>query len=502
MVAGLAHNVDQSGGGTSVTLTHCRSHRVTEDDFLGIFSQELSTTAVASKTVATVLDAQDLYNKGDWKKLKFLIDATDQQMGLRLQDLYKKRNQAAGSQPSKSDVQLGDRPTNSPDIANVPGIQSFAGILAVPPPQADFSAAATNSSDTTDTQELTLLGEVQKARSVDGRKVVFVPTHAGVLQSGKRKGPNNGKVVQVQVHSDAAFMLTSSGAALDSNSASLGVLHDKATLSDFTGNRTQKKVPSSDKRYFLWKKVTIYEGGVPGKQTVAKTVPVEEAMRPAWFSPLYSNWFIGDQIYRPFFGTGSIVDQALFQAVDRNNNVNATFGTGRAQQQQLLADLASADGDRIKITQILENAKAKNISDVPDVESALDALAYIYGEIRRLGLDVHKFVHDYTKRPIASMEDMFGSYDLQYEIDGKKLKLVQGTPGFHSSAIDSTAASAGKLLGLLDNPDLPLPRLKTTGKSDVLSPLIDPRPGRREKVQAYLEEINAGSGTLGIGVQG
>jgi hypothetical protein len=225
-------------------------------------------------------------------------------------------------------------------------------------------------------------------------------------------------------------------------------------------------------------------------------LPVEEALRPPWFSPLYSNWFIGDQIYQPFFGTGSVVDLALFTSP----NGQASFGTGRAEQQDLLTQLRDADGDNAKILQILDKEKAKSISDVPDVESSADALAYVYGEVRRLGLDVHRFIHDYTRRPIATMAEILGSRDLEYKLSGDHLALVHGTPGFHSSAI---ADVGGQLRGLLDNPDLELSRLKrNAGVKAPLSRDLDPRPGRRERVVAYLDEINASSGSLGIGVPG
>jgi hypothetical protein len=283
----------------------------------------------------------------------------------------------------------------------------------------------------------------------------------------------------------------------------------QADLAEDRRQRTRaKKIPRFKKKdiFTLWRNIVIYEE-VPTGKKLEKTLPVEEAMRPPWFSPLYSNWFIGSEIYQPFFGTGSVVDESLFVS----SSGAAAFGTGRKEQQEVLDQLKSAGNDRKKVLEILEDAKSKSISDVPDVESSLDALAYLYGEVCRLGLDVHRFVHDYTRRPIATMAEILGSDDLHYKVseDGNSLKLDTGTPGFHSTAI---ADVGGRLLGLLDNPDASLPRLTSKGKSDPLSRDLDPRPGRLERVKAYLAEINGSSedgntiygskGALGVGVQG
>lgn len=275
---------------------------------------------------------------------------------------------------------------------------------------------------------------------------------------------------------------------------------DEFVRDEKTGKLKLKgNVVKDDQVVYIWKQLIIYEEvRVPKK--VSKVIPVEEGLRPPWFSPLYSNWFIGEGIYEPFFGCGSIVDESLF--VTQNNLASGavTFGTSRTQQKEILEKLKAADNDRKEIMKILEEAKAERISDVPDIESSVDLLAYVYGEVRRLGLDVHRFINDYIKRPIASMEDILGSEDLEYKINGDTLELVAGTPGFHSTAI---ADVGGRLRGLLDNPDLELSRLKkSTGKKTPVDRSLDPRPGRRGKVLEYLSEIGAGSGSLGIGVVG
>lgn len=494
MIAALSHNVDQSGGGTSIVLTHARTHRITEDDFLNVFSKEL-TNDVETELVSTALDAEDALGRGDWKNLRFLIDATDQEIGNKLPQLLEEEQ---SSPTTEDDTELVERPDGGPNLSTVPQLSPFASLLAIPPPEQDFDTSSSASTDSPE-QRVKLRGKIKKSRLKKSRRVILEPDLYGKLRPGS-KGPQGGKVVHVQVFSDDAIMVT--GVDVNRAVSYRPVIVGEGELAEFTTNKTTGKpkkkraeTVKSTSKFFMWRKIVIHEERAL-KTKLTKTLPVEEALRPPWFSPLYSNWFIGQEIYGPFFGTGSIVDQALFSAPGGQ----AVFGTGREEQQRLLDELRDAGGDHKKIVQILDKAKADSLSDVPDIESSADALAYLYGEVTRLGLDVHRFVHDYTSRPIATLEEILGSRDLEYSVEGNVLKLVSGIPGFHSTAVGDFG---GNLLGLLDNPDLELSRLKkTSGKKAPISRDLDPRPGRRERVVAYLQEINASSGSLGVGIVG
>jgi hypothetical protein len=513
MIAAMSHNVQQDGGSTSVALTHARTHRVTDDDFLGVLSKQL-TTDVTTTTISSTLDADDLLSKGDFRKLKFLMDATPQNLQEQAQTIQ-------------------DETDNLEDQDSSPAVESrpvFAGLLANPT-EKPVRVTIPSSRIKGGTEQIPLRGKVKKDRLKDSRQTILVPDIYGKLKVGST-GPGGGKIVQIQCVTDAAIgvlgkSLSKSGALNkktsvskpgvpgktaipkkgDTTPTSFGISDPSAILSgntrftELTLDKTTGKlylkgntIDSSDV-VFLWKKIVIFEE-IKAPKFNEKILPVEEGIRPPWFSPLYSNWFIGDGIYQPFFGTGAIVDQALFVTSEGN----ATFGTGREKQQKLLDDLKAANNDKTKIVQLLEKAKADNIADVPDIESSVDVLAYIYGEVRRLGLDVHRFINDYTRRPIATMEDILGSVDLEYEVSGNQLKLVSGTPGFHSTAITPLGRD---LLGLLDNPDQQLPRLRSgAGSKSAISKNLDPRPGRRLQVEKYLEEIGSSGGSLGVGVEG
>lgn len=480
MIAAMSHSVQQDGGSTSIVLTHARTHRITSDDFLGIFSKQL-TTEVDTVTVSTELDAEELFKKGDWKKLKFLMDATPQNLHEQARALQDE--QTSSTTDSLSDVE--QRP------------MGFGGLLANPktkPVRVTVPSSISSSSS-----KIPIRGKVKKDRLKDSRQIILVPDSGGSL-SINSTGPKGGKITQIQCVTDAAVGVVGNNVSKRLK-ANQSIIISSNTDDEFLKDPVTGKllvrgniVGESDIVYF-WKKIVIFEEKKVPKRT-SELLPVEEGLRPPWFSPLYSNWFIGDGIYRPFFGCGSIVDQSLF-ITDQGS---ATFGTGRSQQQKVLDDLKAANGDKAKMLKIIEDAKAKNITDVPDIESSVDVIAYIYGEVRRLGLDIHRFINEYTRRPIATMEDIFGSSDLAYKISGNKLELVSGTPGFHSTAI---ANVGGNLLGLLDNPDVQLPRLKSGagGKSPV-SKDLDPRPGRRAQVELYVTQIEAAHGGLGVGVSG
>lgn len=486
MVASMSHSVSQDGGSTSVTLTHARTHRITGDDFLNVFSKEL-TREVETEIVSTVLDAETLLKQGNWKLIKFLKDATPQNLD----------EQEAVAQ--EEDPEVGDEfPSLESRPNGIPNAR-FGTLLDPVDDSKTTKAALPPASPIGTVGYVPIRGRVKKERLRNSRQVVLVPDPGGKLLPGS-KGPKGGTVVQIQCFTDAAI-----GVVSKETSKKIGtedpVVIMPGVIEEFVRDEKTGKLKLRDtnvlKRnqvYYLWKSVAIYEE-VRRSKNVVKLLPVEEALRPPWFSPLYSNWFIGSEIYEPFFGTGSVVDQSLFVS----STGEAAFGTGREEQREILNKLYAAGNDRKKIMQILDDASANSISEVPDVESSLDVLAYIYGEVVRLGLDVHRFVNDYTRRPIATMEDILGSADLRYKEDGDKLKLVEGTPGFHSTAI----APYGDLKGLIDNPDLLLSRLrKASGKKSPVNRTLDPRPGRREKVENYVKEIGSSAGALGVGVAG
>lgn len=497
MPASVSHVVDQSGGITSMTLTHARQHRITDDDFLQVWAAEVSrkkTTQVRS----TVLDAQELLAKGDYKNLRALIDSTpqsileDMERGLPQFAQPESTSGADSATPGISD-ELGKRVTGEPTL-DLPALAPFlvdtsdAAELLVGSRNVNIRSFLSRDLDELEGEELEY-GGTEFVRLRGGTttkqfegKTITIPSKYGVLSptNGRARGPIGGKVVEIQVLGDSVIQI---GAA---------------DLSSFVRSRRERnaiqkrpgKGKGKDKTFFLWRRAVIWE---EVKSKTVKPIPIEESLRPPWFSPLYSNLYIGPQIYQNFFGTGSIVDQSLFVTPEGN----ALFSQS-AERKNIEAQLTAADGDPVKISQILEDNAGKVLSEVPSIETSVDALAFIYGEVRRQNLDVQRFIANYTARPIATMRNMMGSLDLEYEQNGNTLELVSGQPGFHSSAI----APFGQLLGLVDNPDTAQPRIRSRGPKFPISRDLDPRPERRKAVQDYAEQVSASRGSLGTGLLG
>jgi len=473
MVAAMSHSVDQGGGTTSVTMTHARTHRITEDDFLQTFAAEvLKQTNTQDRT--TVLDVADLLQKGDYKLLKLLIAATPQNIPQQMQQAEQEKQQAQDEKNQGVErVTLGDRP--NPDL-NPAGLRAIATGLFSGVTLPEFGGSPTTV--VADSGAGTpLRGKVHQTTLSGTRTTILEPNpYPETLRPGS-KGPNGGQVTQIQLFGDEIVRLTR--AEINKTAKSKDKKDTKAKAND-------------SEVVYLWKRAVIHEDVT--SKTTSVPLPIEEVIRPPWFSPLYSNLFIGDHIYQAFFGTGSIVDEMIFQTPLGAGGQ----GVNKQKKSDLLSDIQAADGDLKKIGQILNDAKASSLSDIPSVETAVDTLAYIYGETRRLNLDVHRFIADYTSRPIATMEDIFGSADLEYKKNGDKLERVKGTPGFHSTSV----GPYDNLMGLLDNPDQALPRLLTKGKAAPLSRTLDPRPDRRAQVLAYTSDLGAGQGSLGIGLLG
>jgi hypothetical protein len=464
MCAALSHNVDQKGGISSMSLTHARTHRITEDDFLNIFSKQKSKKSKG--LISTRLSATELLSKGDYTGLKMLIEATPQSGII----------QGAAPAAAIPATSVTSRPGSSPNIKGIPGDdildpfdldQAFTlfelpAVANTPPPAPPFGVNNPGGFGQAPLRGPTAVGTLPGSQ-----QAITTPSSPLTL----KKGPKKGKVLAVELQSDAILKL---------NPAELGRFKD-----------LKKKAAKTDT--YVWLQAVIWEE-IDITGNYERDIPVEESLRPPWMSPLYSSLFIGDEVYRPFFGCGSIVDEAVFAGA----GTVGIFGSNRTERDKIMAQFKAANNDMDKIRILVDQAKANNLADIPSVETAADALAYVYGEVRRLGLDIHKFVADYTRRPIATMFDIFGSADLEYQQQGNKLKLMKGTQGFHSTSV----AEFNQLVGLLDNPSLELPRLFNNSKKVPISKDLDPRPGRRKAVMKYATELQQGRGSLGSGLRG
>jgi hypothetical protein len=434
MVQTLTHSLDSTSGGvTTAVLSHARTHRINEDDFLIAFQEQKSKEAELV-TKVTYLDAEQLLNAGDTNLLQFLIGATPQNI------LSTKTTKA--------------KPVPKTKLATRPKI-TVDGLEITTPIFSNISSEIEPTNTTGDVIDLTM---------EDGN-VVKVPANYGTIKPGS-KGPLGGVIKYIVVVSDEVIRIPTS----------------------LSTSKTKAK--TSQKTKYAWKSAMFYEQ--VNSNRVNKLIPVEEVLRPNWFSPWYSNLYIGDKIYKPFLRTGSIVDQLVF---DSPTGLSIQ-GVG-AERATILNELESSSTLVEDVTKLTQN----KLFNIPDIETATDILAFQYGEVRRLGLDANKFINNYTSRPIATLVDIFGTADLQYERVGNKLQIKtvngkKGVPGFHSAAV----APFGDLLGIVDNPDIDYPVGNQKG-SFKISKQLDPRPERRAAVLAYAERLRGDGGEI-IALQG
>ena len=588
MPAVMSHSVGQEGGSTNITLTHARSHRTEDDDFLKLFEAQ-SVKKLMTKIVRTDLDAEQLLQDGDYKKIRFLIDCTNQEATYdRNHSLF------LGKEPEENPqdlLELDRRPTGAPKFATISQISpmvfknreagTFMGSGNSRPN--DFrdrleAIADAQVVDRSHQGNYFLTGEVSRnPLTYAPSTTILEPFPYGKIQRGSKGLNPRGKVLQIQVLSNQImavrkedinkfaksnkdrkaikkaskgnakskyfFMWRSAvvheevdlrryeqkykavyqslvdpryrsmglegtnlvqpfggtlrlGGGLNTDRSASALLSQRKTTTGFDASlKASRDRINSNSLDNMAKGVRTYRkaGRVGYAGKVYSPIPIEESIRPSWFSPLYSNFFIGEFIYQKFFGTGALVDQAMFMSPTGDT----LFGT-KGDRDELIAQVRAADGDPVKITQILNDAKGSSLSEIPGIEQSADSLAYIYGEVRRQNMDVQGFISDYTGRPIATMTDIFGSSDLEYKENGNQLDIETGSGGFHSTAV----APFGELLGLIDNPDLELARLDTRGRKYPVSKELDPRPGRRAAVEAYAEEVSSSGGSLAVGLRG
>lgn len=160
----------------------------------------------------------------------------------------------------------------------------------------------------------------------------------------------------------------------------------------------------------------VVEDIYPAKKEVVD-IPPEEYIRPGWYGDCWKPSEIS-KVYYDFFDIGSITEPIEVAAPMSWEDASELL------QDPNTEDTASYDLAR-RLTYLALNKDA-------NIQQAVTYLVLTYSAIKHFGFDTHDFIHNYTKRPIATMLDMFGSYDLQFDATGTA--VIQGTEGFHSRA--------------------------------------------------------------------
>lgn len=427
MVGSVAHSLHQGGGSTQVSMHSVRRHRSdagVDDDFLRIYIA--AGKEATTKVVKTVLNIDDILRKKNVALLNMIVDCTPQTTASLPAPTQTKRSK-------KTVQQTYQKKTVNPKTGKIEVSQTTSNHTST----SEESASAPEQPPA-----FTQIGRIQ---GIEGEHLVPHP-HGKIVQ-GSKKGfyGNKGTVLGVAVTKERS---------------------------------TRQRVGSLGR--WAFEEVAIYER-VP--VTVDTSIPIEELLRPYWFSPKYSNFNIGPQIYQPFFGCDSIIDDLKVQGLvqtptsnDGDKSVDATSSaTDRSVDEslQLLKDQFSTVGEA-------------------SAEKAVNILAFLYGRITSQGLDVDSFIRSYTNRPIATKDEVLGSDDLVLSVGSRnEAQVEKGRMGFHSAAFNnSLIENTSPLAGLVIDPDLLLPRVNNIGKTSAYY-MKDIRKEKKSRVMEYITQLKA-----------
>lgn len=173
----------------------------------------------------------------------------------------------------------------------------------------------------------------------------------------------------------------------------------------------------------------LVEEKVPNYRRETVDLPAEELIRPGWYADTWHPSKIGEA-YRYFLGTDSITDPTQVSDPDGLPSIGAQVGNLNNEEVDALGEIMrSKDGDTPAFSSAVALlALEKNSS----TEAAVEFLVAMYSYAKSAGISIDEMIRAYTWRPIATMVDIFGTHDLEYDAAGHN--VVQGVEGFHSKA--------------------------------------------------------------------
>lgn len=430
MVGSLNHVLDQNGGTTSVLMHSVRRHQGIDDDFLDLFKNE-----PLLQTVKTQISFADAQANSDLMKL--LIGCTPQvsaSTAAKKKTSTQRRSKPVTVKSSKKSVDPKNRSTGS-------------------------STSETTRSTTVEEQvEQPLLignGGFYTAADLDNPFVVLgdIPDVAGQR------------------------LVPSTNGEIHPNSKNGKFAKKKATVVGVEVVNGKTELVGT-KRVF--REVIIYERYEVGLQ---RKRPIEEVLRPPWFSPSYANPSIGPKIYMPFFGCGSVIDDLKIQGLlttPVTNDIDPSMGPFSVKADTPV-DKAAED-----ILSALSNANDAS------TEKAVNILAFIYGRVKENGFDIDSFVRSYIDRPIATKDEILGTEGLEVQVSNGEIQVVgQGSLGFHTAAIHRSLFAKDKPLnGLLKDPDIHMNRIGGLGKDSAFN-ARDVRQEKWDRVKSYVDRLNS-----------
>jgi hypothetical protein len=429
MVSSVHHSIDQNGGVTNVSMHSVRRHSSSDDEFLGLIGKFGNTST--ERVVRDTFNYHQLAEIKDERKLKLLRRLTPQ------------REASSTTKVTGSTIE-----------------------------QKTINTKVSTAGAKGKTQK-------QQSQSVSTTKELDIPGAPTPKYTARRPIPGISENPVLVPHPPGDLTIGKEGYLPDSSITGIEVVAK--------GDTAVHEVVGSDgkvtARYFL---DVVVHSKINIVTNWAR--PVEEMIRPDWFSPTYQNTRIGTDIYAKFFGCGSIVDNLEAKRTTVTPAVGTPVvedGTGTVLVEQVR----------------VEAAAAQNLS----VEKAINAIAFVYGQIKAdPNLDADDFIERLIYRPIASMTDILGDENLHYDASGEPLpgRGEEGEPkdmrvGFHSGSINPDAVKLKNLKGLLKDPTTGLPRINGVGSPSAVDPALDVRWEKQAQVTAYVAQLVKSHGLLG-----
>jgi hypothetical protein len=255
--------------------------------------------------------------------------------------------------------------------------------------------------------------------------------------------------------------------------------------------------------------VYVQERGT-GKYT-RSDLAFEDIVRPGWVSAeVWHNKKITEAVYGPLLGVMAITDDNSLGQEQQDEMLN------RWKVDQVARTVTDDTGrGGVATVESSSDSKFRYSVVTGSIEETIDGLSLVYGLIKEKGGNLHDFIQDYTRRPVASMIDVLGSQNLDFTEDGHVLDPNTMIEGFHSRAFGdyntdvqlaekeggATTAGFKALHALMEGADAAKEaRPGLIGKDDkatTLRPELDPRGRARGRVRAYVEELQISRGLLG-----
>lgn len=259
----------------------------------------------------------------------------------------------------------------------------------------------------------------------------------------------------------------------------------------------------------LPKKITVaFEKWKGTGEYQRSDLSIEDAIMPGWYSQVWKKSHITEDVYGPLLGSRAITSDvssgtalldATIAAIPKDTGDKGEwvdFSSVRKRGTVEESEFFSYYGSDLTVYEVQTGT----------LEDAIDGLAIVYGLMQWNDQNIHKFIENYTYRPIATMPEILGSKDLQFNDAGEVEDPTTMIEGFHSRAFgdynvdmelgDDGAWKAGAnslknlVPGLPEGSQINLEPIIVRGKRPPpIPPTLDPRGRARARAKAYADEL-------------